>query len=109
MLSITDEAILESTVEALWASPYPRKVHGNREIYPSANFKLPNDLGAAVLSDFGDAQFGDHPFIGEVMPDLYRAPEIVLAIPWDEEIDIWAFGLMVWSPPASLVCFYTLV
>jgi len=29
------------------------------------------------------------------MPDLYRAPEIVLGVEWNEKIDIWSVGLMV--------------
>jgi serine/threonine-protein kinase SRPK3 len=52
-----------------------------------------------VLCDFGDAQFGAKggKYNGEVMPDLYRAPEIVLATAWDEKIDIWSIGCMVWD------------
>lgn len=56
---------------------------------------MSDDPGEPTFCDFGDAKFGDGPFEGEVMPDLYRAPEIVLGIPWDEKIDIWSFGLMV--------------
>ena len=29
------------------------------------------------------------------MPNLYRAPEIVLGINWNEKIDIWAMGMLV--------------
>ncbi|KAJ3946659.1 uncharacterized protein N0V96_003032 [Colletotrichum fioriniae] len=59
--------------------------------------EIPDDPGDPVISDFGDAQYGEGDFDGEVMPDLYRAPEIILGIPWDEKIDIWALGLMVWD------------
>ncbi|TVY45573.1 Serine/threonine-protein kinase [Lachnellula subtilissima] len=31
------------------------------------------------------------------MPDLYRAPEIVLGVHWNEKIDIWSVGLMIWD------------
>ena len=55
-----------------------------------------------VLCDFGDAQFGGGKYCGDVMPDLYRAPEIVLGIPWDEKIDIWSVGLMVSRTPFSV-------
>jgi len=60
---------------------------------------MPDDLGPPVIADFGDAEIGSGPFVGEVMPDLYRAPEIILGILWDEKIDIWALGLIVASPP----------
>ena len=34
------------------------------------------------------------------MPDVYRAPEVILQIDWDKKIDIWAIGTMV-SPYSS--------
>ncbi|KAL2169355.1 hypothetical protein VTG60DRAFT_6129 [Thermothelomyces hinnuleus] len=95
MLSIEDPATLDRDVEEEWASPTPSKVRGDREIYVSAPFYLP-DGGEPIIADFGDAQSGDPPFCEEVMPDLYRAPEIILGIAWDENIDIWALGLMTW-------------
>jgi len=68
-------------------------------VYISTAIEMPDDLGPPVITDFGGAKIGSGPFVGEVMPDLYRAPEIILGIPWDEKIDIWALGLMVASPP----------
>lgn len=106
MLSVTDDSILDSAVNEEWTSPGPRKVQGDREIYVSRDLELPDEFSSdpvSVITDFGDAQFGDAPFIGEVMPDLYRAPEIILYIPWDEKIDIWAFGLMVRGRPGPLL------
>lgn len=32
---------------------------------------------------------------GDVMPDIYRAPEVILGMDWDSKIDIWCVGLMV--------------
>jgi hypothetical protein len=31
----------------------------------------------------------------DVQPDLYRAPEMILEIPWSYQIDIWNVGCMV--------------
>src|SRR5690349_8002591 len=95
MLSVKDPAMLDEAVTEEWSSPTPSKMRGDNEIYVSAVFELPDKPGVPIISDFGDAQFGDPPFREEVMPDLYRAPEMVLGIAWDEKIDIWAFGLMV--------------
>lgn len=94
MLSLNDHRVLDDAVNEVWAAGIPRKFAGDREVYLSTGCEVP-DEPVPVISDFGDAKFGDAPFVGEVMPDLYRAPEIVLGIPWDEKIDIWAFGLMV--------------
>lgn len=32
---------------------------------------------------------------GRVMPDFYRAPEVVLGMEWDCKVDMWFVGLMV--------------
>jgi serine/threonine protein kinase len=95
MLSVKDPAMLDEAVAEEWSSPTPSKMRGDNEIYVSAAFDLPDKPGVPIISDFGDAQFGDPPFREEVMPDLYRPPEMVLGIPWDEKLDIWALGLMV--------------
>lgn len=95
MLSIVDDSILDEVVQEEVDTPSPRKVDGERTIYSSVELDIPDDPGEPIFCDFGDARVGQGPFEGEVMPDLYRAPEIVLRIPWDEKIDIWSFGLMV--------------
>ncbi|KAK1673543.1 kinase-like domain-containing protein [Colletotrichum godetiae] len=97
MLSISDTTILDDLVNEEWRLPSARKVMGDRTTYASTGLEIPDDPGDPVISDFGDAQYGEGDFEGEVMPDLYRAPEIILGIPWDEKIDIWALGLMVWD------------
>ena len=78
-------------------NPSPCKVDGPRTIYSSVQLDMPDDPGQPMICDLGHARFGDGPFEGEVMPDLYRAPEIVLRIPWNDKLDIWCLGLMVFS------------
>ena len=95
MLSVADASMWDEVIQEEHDTPSPRKIDGNRTIYSSVELDMPDDPGQPVLSDFGDAKFGPGPFEGEVMPDLYRAPEIVLGISWNEKIDIWSFGLMV--------------
>lgn len=101
MLSISDTKILDDLVNEEWRLPSARKAMGDRTTYASTGLEIPDDPGDPVISDFGDAQYGEGDFDGEVMPDLYRAPEIILGIPWDEKIDIWALGLMVRDSPAT--------
>ncbi|KAI0315033.1 kinase-like domain-containing protein [Amylostereum chailletii] len=50
-----------------------------------------------VVADFGYAQPpGDH--TGEEISPLYlRAPEVMLGGPWDEKVDIWMFGCLIFE------------
>jgi serine/threonine-protein kinase SRPK3 len=95
MLAIKDDATFKTFEQEERDEPSLRKIDGDRIIYASRQLDIPETLSHAVLCDFGDAQFGEETYQGEVMPDLYRAPEIVLSIRWDEKIDIWSVGLMV--------------
>jgi len=95
MLGIEDDAIFRAFEEEEQAKPSLRKIDGDRIIYAKRQVDIPENPSRAVLCDFGDAHFGEDTYIGEVMPDLYRAPEIVLGVPWNEKIDIWSVGLMV--------------
>ncbi|KAL2068572.1 hypothetical protein VTL71DRAFT_14909 [Oculimacula yallundae] len=97
MLEIEDDAIFKNFEEEERTQPSLRKIEGDRIIYATRQVDIPDNPSHAVLCDFGDAHFGEESYIGEVMPDLYRAPEIVLGIPWNEKTDIWSVGLMVWD------------
>ncbi|EEP77043.1 predicted protein [Uncinocarpus reesii 1704] len=41
----------------------------------------------------------------DVMPDVYRAPEIILRMPWDQNIDIWSIGMVCWDLVARKTLF----
>lgn len=66
---------------------------------------MPITYGPLVICDFGAARIGDK-HAGDVMPGLYRAPEIILGMEWDSKIDIWSVGVMVCKPgiPAATEC-----
>jgi serine/threonine protein kinase len=98
LLSIKNQSELDEVVDAVWSAPTASKVRGENRIRYSVALGIPDDGGFPTISDFGEAHFGDPPFCAEVMPDLYRAPEIILGIPFDNKIDIWSFGLMVGMP-----------
>lgn len=95
MIAVKEDIIFKTFEQEEMGEPRLRKVDGERIIYASRALDIPGDASHNVLCDFGDAQFGAETYEGEVMPDLYRAPEIVLGIPWNEKIDIWAVGMMV--------------
>merc|ERR1712190_587735 len=48
-----------------------------------------------VLIDFGGAVFADERHGGRAGTRQFRAPEIVLGMPWDESSDIWSAGCII--------------
>lgn len=97
MLSVEDESILVDFEKAEKSSPTPRKVGGDRVIYSSRDLGIPKVHGRPILSDFGEARFSSN--LGkqweDVQPLVYRAPEVLLRMPWNEKIDIWNVGVFV--------------
>ncbi|KAK8243410.1 kinase-like domain-containing protein [Phyllosticta capitalensis] len=81
-----------------WQNPPGRKNKGKRVIYDSRDVPQSiDDLGPPVLCDFGDAVMGEETYAGHVMPDLYRAPEMIMGVKWDEKIDIWGLAMTIWD------------
>lgn len=76
-------------------NPCPRKVLPDRTIYTSRDLGMPRQVGAPVLCDFGSAVSGEMEHLEDVQPNVYRAPEVILEVPWTYDIDIWNVGCMV--------------
>jgi len=55
---------------------------------------MPVTNGPSVICDFGAARIGEK-HTGDVMPGVYRAPEIIMGMEWNSKIDMWSFGVMV--------------
>ncbi|KAI9733143.1 MAG: hypothetical protein M1834_003690 [Cirrosporium novae-zelandiae] len=96
-LSIDDETVLINFEEAEVNDPSPCKVDGDRVIYISRQLRVRGSVGRPVLCDFGKARIGDKEFDDDIQPYLYRAPEVILQIPWNNKADIWNLGVMVWD------------
>ncbi|KAF2189980.1 kinase-like protein [Zopfia rhizophila CBS 207.26] len=94
MMTITDDSILKKFEYEERDKPSTCKVDSNCVIYALRALDIPNEPSYPILCDFSNTQFGEEYYIREVIPDLYRAPEIVLGIPWNEKIDIWSIGLI---------------
>ncbi|KAE8356038.1 U4/U6 small nuclear ribonucleo protein PRP4 [Aspergillus coremiiformis] len=77
----------------------PRKVLHDRTIYTSSRFP-PGD-GLPLLSDFGEARFSDEEHTEDIMPNPYRAPEVILRSSWDYKVDIWNVGMVAWDIVSS--------
>ena len=90
---IQNETILADFEKAEFEHPCARKVLGNRIIYQSR--ALPLTTGMPVLCDFGEAVFGEVEHEHDIMPDAYRAPEVILDMKWNYQVDVWNVGVMV--------------
>ncbi|KAL4808589.1 protein kinase [Aspergillus unguis] len=99
MLNVEDESILVDFEQAELSGPSPRKTIDDVTIYPSRKLGIPKKHGRPVLADFGEARFGSETgaYSGEVQPFMYRAPEVLLRMPWNEKIDIWNLGVLTWD------------
>lgn len=101
MFAIGSEAGLREVEEQELSDPSPRKVHKDCHV-TFATRQVLAEIGLPVLCDFGEARFGQDEYEEHAMPDLYRAPEVLLGYPWTNKIDIWALGLMVRAHPSHI-------
>ena len=51
--------------------------------------------GWPLICDFGEARFADREYTDDVMPDVYRAPEVVMHMSWGGKVDIWSVAMVV--------------
>lgn len=96
MFGIRDDSVFTDFEESELQHPVPRKEvdKDGRIIYTSQELKIPKRVGAPVLCDFGSAMLGQYHSVF-VQPMIYRAPEVILGIPWTYSADIWNVGCMV--------------
>lgn len=78
------------------ADPASRKILADRTIY---NSRYPDQSvrGIPRLSDFGEARFADAEGTGreDIMPDMYRVPEVTMQMGWDEKVGTWSVAMVV--------------
>lgn len=102
LLGIEDKSIIQQFVKVEQEHPSPRKEVQGYTIYASRAFDSPSykSIGEPLLCDFGSAVSGDTEHDEDVQPNVYRAPEVCLKIPWSYSIDIWNVGCLVrcWNP-----------
>lgn len=95
LLGIEDATVLSQIEQTELENPSARKVLADRVIH--LHYLMPITDGEPVICDFGAARLGEpgQKHSGDVMPGVYRAPEIIVGMDWDSKIDIWSVGLMV--------------
>lgn len=104
MFELDDENVFTEFEEAEVKDPSPRKMAADgRTIYVSRELSMPKSLGAPILCDFGSAALGHERHVEDVQPDVYRAPEVILEVPWSYSIDVWNLGCMVKIIPSHLL------
>lgn len=73
--------------------PMPLKESPSHPVYLSR--PMPFTKGSPLLCDLSEARFDD-PANGDlIMPDVYRAPEVLLGMPWSYPVDVWGFAMTV--------------
>lgn len=95
LMGIDDESVFSEYENEEFEHPVPRKVAGDRTIYLSRPLSL--TFGPPVLCDLGEARLGDEEHQDDIMPDLYRAPEVILGMKWNYKVDIWSVAMVVWD------------
>ena len=66
------------------------------------NFSTPPRL---KLCDFGSATFEKNTMYTYIQSRFYRAPEVILGLPYNRKIDIWSFGCIMVELYLGLPCF----
>lgn len=92
---VGDDSIFQKYEANERKQPSARKIDGTRTIHESRGLTLPSKTGPPILCDFGEARFGKASYTDDIQPYIYRAPEVILDIPWSFEVDIWNVGVMV--------------
>lgn len=101
-LRIEEDSILKEFEAAELRTPSPRKIDGDRVIYVTRGLQRPKKPGRPVFCDFGEARFGKKTYTDDIQPYVYRAPEIILDIPWTYSVDVWNVGVMVSASNANI-------
>ncbi|ROV96570.1 hypothetical protein VMCG_07836 [Cytospora schulzeri] len=93
--NIEDVSVLSQVEQGEIEQPIARKTLKDRTIYNSR--PMPLVRGLPILCDLGEARIGKQKHKGDIMPGIYRAPEVILGMDWDSKVDIWAIGIMAWD------------
>jgi serine/threonine-protein kinase SRPK3 len=106
MITLSDAWTTEAIAEWLRANPpvtHPpeRSLTKMVTAFVTQSFPPPTlselAVGKFTLADWGSAQFINRQTTDDITPLGLRPPEIVLGGEWDESVDIWTFGCIVFN------------
>lgn len=92
-MGINDESVFSEYKREEFKRPVSQKVVGDCTIYLLR--LLPLTFGPPVLCDFSKARLGDEEHQDDIMPDVYRAPKVILGMRWSYKVDIWNVAMVV--------------
>ncbi|KAI5251000.1 protein kinase [Aureobasidium subglaciale] len=95
LIGIEDSSVFDKFAEMAITNPAPRKELSDRIVYISQ--PMPLTKGLPSLTDLSEARFGNSLHTGLIMPNVYRAPEVILEMEWSYPVDIWSFGMTLWD------------
>lgn len=93
LLGIHDDSVLTKFERNEIENPCPRKELDDRTIYLSR--PMPLSKGEPCITDLSEGRFGGQVHTDRIMPNVYRAPEVILGLPWGYEVDVWGFAMVV--------------
>ncbi len=93
LVGIDDSTRLSRYEQDEAEDPAPRKTLHDRTIYLSR--AMPFTKGPPVISDLSEARFSNAEHKDLIMPPPYRAPEVILGMPWTRTVDIWGLAMVV--------------
>ncbi|KAK6006597.1 hypothetical protein QM012_007007 [Aureobasidium pullulans] len=99
MMGSKDSRIFEKLLKEENDCPSARKITNGYTIYQSRKFTLDEiveNAGSLFLTDFGETRTQAEDWHGLIQPDPFRAPEVILRMPWTAKTDIWNLGVMAW-------------
>ncbi|EFW16404.1 hypothetical protein D8B26_005743 [Coccidioides posadasii str. Silveira] len=97
LLPVDDVSTFKEMEEDEYKNPSPRKVLKDRTIYSMRGLPLPKG-GLPLICDFGEARvINEEGHTDDIMPDIYRAPEVVMHMKWNVKVDIWSIAMVAWD------------
>ncbi|EGD94895.1 CMGC/SRPK protein kinase [Trichophyton tonsurans CBS 112818] len=95
LLGIDDQSVLLQLEQDELERPVSRKQTPSRTIYLTR--EMPITKGFPILSDMGEARRAETKQRGLIQPSIYRAPEVMLDMEWDNKVDIWGLAQTIWT------------
>lgn len=96
-MDVVDDSIFRRIEEAELSTPTVPVDHQGYPVYTSRSHMISMlDLtGDPVLTDFGSSRSALAINDDWWMPDTHRAPEVLMGLMWDAQVDVWSIGIMV--------------